>query len=546
MNVIKENKKPIIVAIVQWFVTSCLQIDRLFFTYIYENKYFLTIKALYLVFLLIVWSFIFTAVKMIRTGNEIWKRGFFVFKVYFTCMMMLLLVLWPGTWAWDDIWTLNAISTYGQWHAWQHVLTGIYYDVLLQILPFPGGIIFLQNVIISVCVAFVVTKLEYSFRIKRVKNVVVDIVVKLVPFMAPPILMYQFSGYRMGIYVYLELVMLVIFITTWKDKQEWSLKLLLFVSVLCVIVAAWRTESFLYIPLFCLLSIFNKNVIVSNKRKVLSITICLIGFLGLNQLQNSELGDSNYKVISLLCPCAELVRAADSEADAKELAMIDKVADLEVIRDNPSLNGNALYWSTGCVRNLNDDPEDDYTEDDYKEFLKGVVKLSLKYPDVVASERWNIFIKGSGITGESSNNVNNAAALFEPDNGNSAAETTFAKGWVAYSPVYKRIRHLAISTLGIRKNDGTVIEWLYRIVWNAIIPEVILLYAWIKMLIKKKWFLAGIGTVVLGKLVLVALTQPCSMIMYLLSFYLLGYVFLVYAILVHWTERKNKEIIKDE
>lgn len=96
--------------------------------------------------------------------------------------------------------------------------------MLLQILPFPGGIIFLQNTIISLCVAFSVVKIEKVFGIPAISNPVLDIVIKLLPFLLPPILMYQFSGYRMGIYVYLELVMLVILIGLNKTKSKWGVE----------------------------------------------------------------------------------------------------------------------------------------------------------------------------------------------------------------------------------------------------------------------------------------------------------------------------------
>lgn len=547
MNELKERKKPILIAAMQWFITTILQIDRLFFTYDYESKYLVVTKMLYLIVLLSVWCFIFETGKKIKFGDEAWQRGFFIFKVYFCLMMLLLLLLWPGTWSWDDLGTLNAISTYESWNAWQHVLTGIYQDVLLQILPFPGGIIFLQNAIVALSVAFIVTKLEISFHIAKIKNGVIDMIIKLLPFLTPPVLMYQFSGYRLGLYVYIELVMLVMLICAWKDEKKWNLKYLILFAILCVIVATWRTESFLYIPCICVLLLFAKKSVISNMKKVLCIVILAIGFLNINNLQKYELGNSNYEIISLLRPCVELVRAADCEADADELAIIDKVTDLEVIRNNPTFNGEELYWNTECVRNKNNNPYDDYTDKDYSAYLRAFIKLSLKYPEVVIKERWNMFLTGSGITGESRTNVSSAAALFEINNESWAAKIILSKGRIANLPVLKKTRSTVINILGIRNNKGNVIVWLYRIVWNAIIPEIILLYAWIKMLIKKKWFFAGICSAVLIRLPVVVLTQPSPWIMYVLSFYFLGYVFLVYDILICWSEhKKSKEISTDE
>ena len=357
----------------------------------------------------------------------VWKRGFFVFKVYFSSMMLLLLILWPDTWSWDYLWTLYHISSYNSWDAWQHILTGLFQSVLLQILPFPGGIILLQNAIIAVCVAFTVTKLEISFHIGRLKNSVVDMIVKILPFLMPPVLMYQFSGYRMGVYVYLELVMLIMLICSAKDEKAWSLPYLLTFTVLCTIVSTWRTESFVYVPCTFLLILFISKNIISNKRKLLCIAILVIGFVGINKYQNLQLGNSNYEIISLMRPCTELVRIADPEEDASELTVIDKVTNLEVIQNNPTLNGEALYWNTDCVRNRNDNPDDDYTDEDYHNYLKAFIKLSLKYPKVVIAERWNLFIEGSGITGETSNNVAWTSSIFDENNGLSAAQATLEK-----------------------------------------------------------------------------------------------------------------------
>lgn len=337
---LRKNKLPLIGAVIQWFITTLLQVDRAFFSYDHETKYFIIVKFLYLMLLLVAWLFMVNAIKKIREGNSLYCRGLKIFITYLTLMMLLLLILWPGTWAWDDLWTLNSIQWYSTFNAWQHIISGIYQDVMLQILPFPGGIIFLQNIIASLCVAFSVAKLEQGFSIKRLKWDLLDILLKILPFLLPPVLMYQFSGYRLGLYVYLELVMLVILICAIKDTQVWNLKYVLLFSFLTVVVSTWRTESFVYIPCACILILSLKKSAVSSLKKVLCIALMIIGFLGMNRWQNNELGNSNYQIISLLRPCAELVRAADYEDDAEELALIDKVTDLEVIHNNPTANAH--------------------------------------------------------------------------------------------------------------------------------------------------------------------------------------------------------------
>ncbi|MBO5450608.1 MAG: hypothetical protein J6A11_03585 [Lachnospiraceae bacterium] len=525
---LSENKVPLVIAIIQWFVTTILQVDRTFFTYDSETTFFFIIKCLFLLLLMVAWCFVFMVYRKIKAQDANYKRGVQVFLVYFSIMMVLLLILWPGTWSWDDLWTLHDIQHYDDLNEWQHIITGIYHDLMLQILPFPGGVIFLQNVLVSICVAFTVTKLENTFHIRKLKNTIPDILLKIVPFLLPPVLMYQFSGYRMGLYVYFELVMLVIFIVAERENKEWTWSYTLLFCFLVVIVATWRTESFLYIPFACiLLFMMNKNIL-STKRKCICVLIVIVGFLGINKWQNYELGDSNYQIISLLRPCAELVRVADYEDNVEEFAAIDKVTDLEVIFNNPTMNGETLYWSTGCVRTRNDNPDDDYTKEDYHNYLKAFIKLSLKYPKVVIAERWNLFIGGSGIYGSSPMIINYSANLFEENGGNEVATEMLSSERNINRPVLKNIRRAVINIFGGKKIDGTDIGIVQRLMWNAIIPMLFLVYAWIELLIRKKWYLWLVCSSLVAKIPIIILTQPSAWLMYLLSFYFLGYVFIIY------------------
>ncbi len=538
-SLFKKNKLPVIIAVIQWFITTILQVDRAFFVYNNENKILIIIKLLYLIFLIVIWCFLNNCYKKIKNEDPDYKRGFQIFCVHFFLMMVLLLILWPGTWSLDDLWTLEALRHYRSFFPWQHILTGIYQDVLLQVLPFPGGIIFLQNVLVSLCIAFSVMKLEKVFKIKQIKKCFIDILLKILPFLFPPVLMYQFSGYRMGLYIYLELVMIVLLICAYKEKQKWSWKYTLLLSILTIIVSTWRTESFVYIPCVSILLFLVPRDSISNRKKIFSVLFIIFGFINLNHYQNHALNDSDYQIISLLRPGAALVRMADYVDDSKELAIINKVTDVKIIRDNPSLNGEQLYWKTKCVKNRNNNHDDYYSNEDYYNYLKAFIKLSLKYPIVVVSERWNLFMRGAGITGDSYNNVTGAARLFEKNNGNNAAKVTLDRGWIANSPVLKNARKSVVYAFGGMKSDGTRIYMLKQLMWNAIIPIIMLLGYWIRTLIKKEWFYFIIFSAIVFKLLVVVLTQPSPWLMYLLSFYLLGYTLLTYQAWIYFSQMKD-------
>ena len=94
--------------------------------------------------------------------------------------------------------------------------------------------------------------------------------------------------------------------------------------------------------------------------------------------------------------------------------------------------------------------------------------------------------------------------------------------------------------------DGSDSGIFQRLVWNAAIPLILLIFGWFEMLFRKKWFLFGIGAAVLIRVPIVFLTEPSGWIMYLLSFYLLGYVFLLYRLLYAFASKKTGNVTEEK
>ena len=327
--------------------------------------------------------------------------------------------------------------------------------------------------------------------------------------------------------------MLVILISAIKEKKAWSLSYLVFFSILCIVVSFWRTESFFYMLFACVLVFFINKDVISIKKKIVSAAIILVGFLCINSFQNFLTGNDSYKVMSLVRPCAELVRAADPVEDEKLISDIDKVLSVDIIYANPEANGEILTHYHGVIRS-------DYSEKDYDEFFTAFMKMAIKYPGIVIEERMEVFISATGITGESENNVTRAAELFLDGNNNTNALLVMDKGWFAFSPVFAKVRQYFIYLIGANMDNiaANAVKWL---VWNSMIPIVILVAAWIELLIKRKWYMFAVCSAVLIRLPVVILTQPTNWFMYFLSFYLLGYVYLLYKVLAIIKRRELKK-----
>lgn len=522
----EKNKWPLMIAVIHFWITTVLQTDRLFFCYKEESCIILGIKVLYLIFLVCMWSFLFYVKEQYADGNQNIIRGVLIFKLY-TVIIILpsLLILWPGTWAWDDLWELNAIQWFDTLFPIQHILTSTYHYILLETLPFPGGIILLQNIIISICIATIIVKLENSFHLVCLKNTYLDIFVKLLPFLLPPVMFYQFSGYRIGFYVYLEFLMLVILFCESNNGREWSKQYMLFFSAVCILVSTWRTESIFYMPFSCLALLRIQKDFLPIKKKVMCILLIVIGFFSVNTLQSYFMGNQSYTLVSLMRPCAELVRIANENGDDTLLNKIDKVIDTELICENAFVNGEELYFNYGVIRT-------DYSEEDYSGFISSFLKLAIKYPDVVISERTDLFIKGSGMTGDSVTNIFNSATLFD-DEIERRPETMMNQNWVASTPVFEKIRKTYINFLGMNWGENNHFSLvLKKIIWNTLIPLVILLCVWGIFLFMRKWYFLLVYTPVILKIPIILMTQPSGWFMYQLSFYLLGYAFLVYVVLI--------------
>ena len=531
-----RHKLPITCALLQWYFSNLLQIDRLFFIYENENDCFYLIKTLYLIWLVFVWCSCSELYMLYKMGHARVKRGFEIFITYLLISSVFLIILWPGTWAWDDIWNLLSERKYYM-YVWQHIFTSIYQMLFLQILPFPGGIVLQQILLEGVCVAYIVERIEYCILDKHFsyKNGWLTIV-KLLPFFLPPVISYQYSGYRMGVYVFLEAALLTLLITSAYEKERWSNFKLGMVVLLTAILANWRTEAIFYFPLL-LFFYRQKREVLPLLKKVCACVCVSILFFGIFVLQKQQLKNSNYEIISSLRPLAEILKVVDRQKYKEELKQIGKVIKVDVAYSNPKLNGEALYWRKKIVR-------DKYTQEQYDGYKKAFFRLIKEYPKVVAQERWTLLKASSGFAGRMPNNTFNSATLFYKTKLNSGADRSkeaFQKAaFICTKPVLNKTREKFIRLLGCVDNKYRA-NGIFKVVWNHVIPLGFILVTYVSFVLKKKWMIVMVLSVLLLKFFIVALTQPSGWFMYYLSFYLIGYIILVQGVFYLFYKYKAKE-----
>ncbi len=526
---------PVVLAVLQWGIWQLFNVGRGFLMYDPSRLYTWVQKGMFLIFLLMGWCFAFYVARGIREGNRGLKRGLQVFSVYFAFLMIMLLLLWPGTWQWDDIGVL-ASARHFDLLPWQHVLSSFFQNIFIQLIPTPGGVILVQLVIAALIVSYALTDFEMTFCDGKLLTGFwpVDTLIKLLPFLLPPVVLYQYSGFRMGMYIFYEVFVLSFIICASYRKRQVSYQMLLIFGLCAAVISTWRSEGFLYAPAVIALILMHDggiklkhqaertdtetaDVTFTLSKKLFTIAVMLIGIVSITSFQKTMTENDNYSIVAFLRPLSEVVRASDPEEDADLLQDIGKVITLDPIYEYPDIDGENLLWKYDL--NIYE-----YTDEEYSAFFKAFIQLCKRHPKAVAKERIRVFIETSAIHGRT--NPNNTVVtyyLYDPEEQNEN-EADFVSWDAPFNrPLSESARQKFVLFLGWLHDDFSE-RVGYRLVWDTIIPILILTIIWIYLLLKKSWkMLIGLSAVVL-RIPIVFITAPATWTMYYLSFYLLGYV----------------------
>lgn len=521
IKTVKEYFIPVISAIIVFIVEIIFQVDKLFFNCPNINfPNMIVVKSLFLIFLCILFCFARKVFKEIKAGNYAYKRGFNIFLVYFSVMFVLILFTWPGLWAWDDIFTLEYDYKYS-FHAWQHILTSIFHQIFLQLIPFPGGITLIQNFIISIMVAFITVKLENRYNI-FLKNKFFDMTLKLIPFLLFPVLRFQLSGYRYALYSLFEMTFLCMLLCMFKEKKEESTAYILLFSFVCAISGTWRSESFIYLLLGIGFLVFAKFSGSLKKRiSAIILSICIFGLINYFQIsQIKKEHKKDYELTATISQTTTLIRNINETENAELLKKINKILNIDIIKNNPECSGMDLYWNKELVRN-------DFGENDYKEYLKSLFLAYVKHPKVILKERLNVWKET--FLPDINKGIRDAEFIlyaFREEEQERYATIFFEKKFaVINKPIFKSLRDKTVMLLCCGKRPQ-----IRFIVHNSYFPLLCILLFLINSILRKRKAECLLISVILFKQILIMLTQPEGNFQYYFTIYITGYVIFFYTL----------------
>lgn len=442
------------------------------------------------------------------------KRDFWIYLLFNS---ILLILIWPGSWKWDDIGVLHVVSD-GMMRYWQHYFTYSYYTVALLMIPFPVGVIVLQIITISALFQICLGRLKKIIGTKRYGTVLLWL-----PFLLPPVLITNLWPMRMSIYTYIEILLIIELVYYKLYAVDWTYKMCVEIIVLCAILSNWRSEGIYYImavPMICLFSIGGGK---KHLQKVLIMLGCVVVsslFLIPQFYGTQKYNGNNYELTGILLPLLPLVNQAvdeDNESVLRDIEKIFNISELERGYED-GYNGTQLYWNQKEYPII----KQKYSKADYKNFKKAYITLVCTYPKTFVKERVNTFIKTIPNGGPLTN------GLFLDDR---EAVRRFRTEYRAVKPLNLKMR----TTLTV------LIENTLKGLWNPIFPIVILLLFGCVLLIKREYiwiYLMG-----MGRMLLTFLTAPAMWFMYYYTWYLSGWIVLM-VIVVYLVSRKEKNETK--
>ena len=512
-----ERKKQIIISIV--FATVCFLAS--FFTekivFVKDIKHlliYICLKVAYYFVLVVIWYFIVSFVIQIKRGNLFYRRWAIIFASFFVIFSIVMLLIWPGNWVWDEKQVLEHAVQYES-IAWQHFLTSFFYILSMMLFPFPSSIVIIQYIIISLVVAYVLAVLLEKYNKKA-------LFIGLF-FLLPPIIVSVFYPMRLNIYSFIELLFFFIIAINIKN-QRLDNKTLTILTALNILLAAWRTEGIILIvilPIVLLFKKYRKKVVLITLIIIVLITGCIIGVqnFALNKGYNNAI---DYNVTAIVYPYHDLLMTEYKEnKDSKIVNSAERYINIDEV--NKYKSGEKAFWA------------DAYsgvdTSGKYKNMMNDYKSLIIKHPREFIKNRIKCLLDSQKIYNK------NGKIISVVMEGNVDQKYTNLDKYPLGKAINKNLRTKTLNCL-YAKNGIGFLDMIIRFTYNLIIPFALALLMFIYSLIKikKRAILFVISASLLMQFALVFITAPATFFMYYLPIYICSYMFLF----IYLLDRKKK------
>lgn len=522
---------PSVIAALLWVILNVSGVQEWFFREASLGTV-IFVKISHLSFLLLLSNILFFIFRRSRTDTR-YRLMVKIALLYFCVGIILLLLVWPGAWAWDDLGVIKGAESY-YFSPWQHFLSGFFQVIALQTLPFASGVIIIQILIASIIVGYIVSFLGNAIEMHYKKKSWLIYLFLILPFFFFPVLYYLLTGYRMAVYQYLEILVFAIILVKYLIKGKINYLWLFIVGILTIIVGAWRTEGLITVLFVPIMLLMIKSSFLTVKKVIFFFVVTLLGTLSIGKINTMMIGNDNYKIGAVVYPLIFDIRNG-GDVGVEEIKKIDSVLSVKCMVENNELSEEHLYHK--CIK-------DDYSEQEYTEFMKTSIGILVRNSRETISAVDKMFWQTVGGLYDENGSPYTcstavaAANIFLDD-------TPEKEMWDKVNskmknPINDELRRSTINFLaGTPDGKATLVFSLF---WNAIVPLVFICVVGVIAIIRKRWIVFVMVLSVLGRTVAIALTAMAPYYMYYMPVYVSSYVLIIFTIVDTYYSLRYKRI----
>ena len=481
-----------------------------------RDVFFLQLKiygiAKSVLYLLLVWlwsSIVISIYKLIKKHKS--TRAFLHYFIpYFTIMLFVLLLVYPGIFKGDEFYVINDCYLLKIEHM-QHYIIDLLYLVCLIIYPEMITITLVFVTIISIIIAKTMRDSEVLFKNKKL------VWLFYIPLLFLPVIDNNLFPLRNSIIVYLfiRLLLLVYIFSKYKKK-----KVLLDIIILSAIISALKTE-FLYLVFIIPIAI----KIISNTKMKNTIAMFLVIVI-LTKIINIPQGKGNrntYVFTAIFNPLSNIIADDNCREIAKEdIDNINKVTDFEMLWQKASYINIPGYYSRKTELKVSDE--------DKKRFLISASKIILNNIDIFFKSRFITFWHTSGMVKDYINHTGH-------ENSNWSLDLVYVDGGIITKKAMKKtdpplgydLRTKVISFINCRDyTNYNQTTFLFPFVYNVIPQIIMMIIVLLVSIIKKRTKMTVIAVIVLFQFPIIFLTAPAAFWMYYMPLYMSGNIIMTF------------------
>ena len=443
-----------------------------------------------------------------------WIRyGWPVLLVY----SLLLVLLWPGNWGavGDEIQVYLSVKNLRVWPD-QGIMSSLFMILCLMIYPSPGIICLVQCIISVALVGITLKKINYELRCSTCGQIIFSLF-----FITPPVLCFLLCPIRVWLYSVFLIALVenlyVLMKLEGQSKTEQK-RLLCVITILCALVANYRSEGMIFIIVCPLVIILFSELSLSKFKTVLVqlifLVVVTIALKGLNTLGNGQTlrqhsGLPFVTTLSMVISNEEKY----SRLDQEDIKNIDAVFDVEVLKEHPSMS--APFDGTRAERTF---PEP--TKEQMSAYMKSAIKIILDNIPVFFECKWEAAKWSMGVYPY----CRTVGTIWTQENIDLWNANTDLPGNVAddfrryeNSTIREYISKIIVSSFHIYSIDSFYIFYAF---WLPCLLSPIMVAV---NILRKDWKEAFMCAVFSLQLIVVILMAPGRFQMYYLPFYLVGW-----------------------